>query len=470
MKYATLLFICLNVWSLFGLQGTAQHHHMHGAMPADTTARVHSKEHTSDQHNHEEHSEHMSSILLAGLSMNMDGSGTNWHPAASPMEGLHATSKSWMFMLHGRVFARYTNQDLFGAGYRGAQAFGAPAWVMGMAQRPVGKRGQLAFRAMFTGEPLTEGGDGYPLLFQTGETYNGFPLIDWQHPHDLFAELSVTYSHQFRERTGVFIYAALPGEPAIGPPAFMHRPSARNIPNSPVGHHWQDATHVTFGVGTIGFIHEFIKLDASIFTGREPDEERFGFDRPRFDSYSARLSVSINKHWAMQFSRAYLKGPEVHAPEIDMWRTAMSVLYSRQSDKNEVFATLVWGVNDPAGDANTANHVHVNGRDGSHVHTHTVTQQSFLAELDVGFHKSALYSRLEFLQKDGAELGIEALQDDLFWIGSGTLGYNREIMQTQPANISLGIQATTNLVPTGLQYIYGTWPVSGQLYVRVNLE
>ncbi|MBX2822094.1 MAG: hypothetical protein KTR29_20540, partial [Rhodothermaceae bacterium] len=167
MKYAIFLFLCLTVWSLLGLQGTAQHHHMHAAMPADTTAHGAQEEPAS----HEQHSEHMASILLSGLPMNMDGSGTNWHPAASPMEGLHGSSKNWMFMVHGRAFVRYTNQDLFGAGYRGAQAFGAPAWVMGMALRPMGKRGQLAIRAMFTGEPFTEGGDGYPLLFQTGETY-----------------------------------------------------------------------------------------------------------------------------------------------------------------------------------------------------------------------------------------------------------------------------------------------------------
>ena len=412
----------------------------------------------------------MPSVLSASKPMALDGSGTSWHPEQSVVEGLHGMSKDWHLMLHGRSFLRYNNQDMFSAGYRGAQAFGAPTWVMGMAVKSLSATSQLAFRAMFTAEPFTEGGDGYPLLFQTGETYNGIPLVDWQHPHDMFAELSVTISQQLGDKSTIFAYAALPGEPAIGPPAFMHRPSARHIPDSPIGHHWQDATHVTFGVATLGVIVGPIKVDGSVFTGREPDEERLGFDRPRFDSYSARFSLNLNNRWAFQASRAYIRGPEVHAPDIDMWRTAISLLYGRTNTRSNFSSSFVWGINDPAGDASDVNHVHVISQGGDHVHAHTVTQHSLLAEADMAFERTSIYTRAEFLQKDGAELGIAEFQDRLFWIGSWTVGGARTVATAKFFDVMAGLQSTLYNVPADLHSVYGAWPVSGQVYVRLSFN
>jgi hypothetical protein len=72
----------------------------------------------------------------------------------------------------------------------------------------------------------------------------------------------------------------------------MHTPSARFAPDSPPGHHWHDATHIAFGVATLGVASGPVKVDASLFTGAEPDEERFGFDAPTFDSYAARVTYS----------------------------------------------------------------------------------------------------------------------------------------------------------------------------------
>lgn len=453
----------------FGQDVTAQSHNMH-----QHHAAVDSSDTIQSAASHEGHASHadmahvMPSILSPNIPMNMEGSGTSWHPEATPMEGVHGNSRGWQLMLHGRSFARYTNQDIFSAGYRGAQTFGAPTWVMGMATRSLTKRSQLSFRAMFTGEPFTEGGDGYPLLFQTGETYKDIPLVDWQHPHDLVAELSVTYSYMLSNRSSVYLYAALPGEPSIGPPAFMHRPSARHLADSPIGHHWQDATHVTFGVGTLGFIHGPIKIDASIFTGREPDEKRLRFDKPRFDSYSARLSINLNPQWAFQASRAYMKSPEVHAPDIDMWRTAVSLLYGRNGAASNFSSALVWGMNDPTG--NAANHAHITGRNGDHLHAHTVTQHSFLAEADLNLRKTAVYTRMEYLQKDGAELGIADLQDNLFWIGSCTIGAAREVISAKVFDVMAGVQTSIYSVPEALKPSYGDLPFSGQIYLRLNLR
>jgi hypothetical protein len=117
--------------------------------------------------------------------------------------------------------------------------------LMFMGQKDIGS-GTLGFRTMFSLDPLM-GKSGYPLLLQTGETANGVtPLIDRQHPHDFFMELAPTYSYDFSNHNSIFIYAGLPGEPALGPPAFMHRFSAMDNPEAPLTHHWLDSTHITF--------------------------------------------------------------------------------------------------------------------------------------------------------------------------------------------------------------------------------
>lgn len=70
--------------------------------------------------------------------------------------------------------------------------------------------------------------------------FEGSPLIDRQHPHPLFSELSVGYTHMILEEADVFVYLGCPSEPALSNVTFMHRPSALNNPYSPLGHHWQD--------------------------------------------------------------------------------------------------------------------------------------------------------------------------------------------------------------------------------------
>ena len=70
---------------------------------------------------------------------------------------------------------------------------------------------------------------------QTGETYKGQPLIDKQHPHDRFMELSAQYTHPLGERGTWFTYFGYPGEPALGPVAFMHRMSASENPSATAG-------------------------------------------------------------------------------------------------------------------------------------------------------------------------------------------------------------------------------------------
>ena len=393
----------------------------------------------------------MSHAFSRNLPMNRNASGTGWLPDESPMYGNMIHKNDWMFMLHYNLFLRYNNQDVFGSGNRGDSQFDAPNWLMLMGQRFVGERGLFRFSAMVSLDPLTVGGNGYPLLFQTGETYNGQPLIDRQHPHDLFSELSVGYTYMLSEESDVFVYLGYPGEPAISSVAFMHRPSALNNPDSPLGHHWQDATHISFGVATLGFRYQNFKLEGSSFTGREPDEARYDFDKPRFDSRSARLTFNPTTQWSLQASTAYVKSPEAGEPEEDVYRTTASALYSKMLPGNNRFLTtaLNWGYN----------YVDPNHKEHSVLLESTLQNESF-----------AVYGRYEFVQKSAEELGFgeeEFGHDALFGIQALTIGANRKVAQLGTVNLHLGAQASLFRGSSDLHPFYGELPVSGQVYLRV---
>jgi hypothetical protein len=281
--------------------------------------------------------------ILGSYPMARDASGTSWQPDLASHGGLHFMADDWMLMLHATLWGVYDSQS----GPRGDDKFFAPGMVMGMARRDFGASDTLQLRAMLSPDPFM-GRSGYPLLLATGETANGaVPLVDRQHPHDLFMELSATYSHKFDADNSAFLYAGYPGEPALGPPAFMHRASALDIPQAPITHHWLDSTHITFGVVTAGFIHDDWKVELSRFTGREPDQFRFNFDAAKFDSTSARITYNPDPHWSLQASWGFLKSPEQLEPETDENRFTASASYvTRWGEAQSFAATAGWGLKD----------------------------------------------------------------------------------------------------------------------------
>src|SRR5579862_3540484 len=201
------------------------------------------------------------------------------------MEGVMMQSGDWHLMAHGWVNAVYDNQG----GPRGDHDTFSNSMFMGMASRPLAA-GSLELHAMLSLDPAM-GKGGYPLLFQTGETADGVTtLVDRQHPHDFFMELSAAYSQPLGDSGSVSIYGGLPGEAALGPPSFMHRFSGMRIPEAPLTHHWLDSTHVTMGVVTLAATQGPITVEASAFNGREPDQFRWNIETRAFDSWSARAT------------------------------------------------------------------------------------------------------------------------------------------------------------------------------------
>jgi len=396
----------------------------------------------------------MSYSYSRNLPMTRNGSGTSWMPDATPMYAYMKHTPTWNYMFHGAIFPRYTHQNIGNKTKRGSAQFGSPNWFMLMAQRPVGQRGLFSTHVMLSLDILTEGGNGYPLLFQSGETFQDQPLIDRQHPHDLFSEVSIGYTHMLNQDMDVFGYLGFPGEPALGPPAFMHRISAYSNPDATLGHHWQDATHIVFGVSTLGFRYKNLKLEGSAFTGREPNENRFGFDKPRFDSYSYRVSANPSDQWSLQFSQAYLKSPEILSPNENVNRTTASALYSNPlTGQRNITASVIWGLNKG---------------EGEHV------EHSFLTESNLHLNKTDVYGRYEFIQKSTHELALPETEPDLneehgiYNVHALTLGASRVLARKFNTDLAIGVQGTLYAPEKTLQPFYGKQPVSGQIYLRIT--
>jgi len=362
------------------------------------------------------------------------GSGTAWLPDSSPMHAAHFRAGRWSFMVHGVVAPLYDSQR----GPRGDDQFNVINWGMLTAKRSFGG-GQIALLAMVSADPWTVGPRGYPLLLQSGETYKGAPLVDRQHPHDLWIELAASWERRLGENLAASLYVAAVGEPAVGPPAFQHRPSAQSDPFAPLGHHWQDATHITYGAMTVGLFSHRLKLEASAFNGREPDAQRTDFDFRTIDSYGVRVAANPGARWSLSAWYAYLESPEELHPDESIHRYGAALLTSQ----GRLSGAFVWGAN--AQLAGTTSH-------------------SLLAEGDLearrGHH---VFTRVEYVRKGGDDLAVAPGTYD---VGSVVLGY-LTAWRAGSGEWGLGVRGSVGLVPTFLAGAYGSHtPVGIAIFAR----
>jgi hypothetical protein len=384
--------------------------------------------------------------MYGPYAMSREASGTAWQPEAALHQGVHLMSGAWMLMLHGFADGVYDHQG----GPRGDTKVFSDNMAMAMAQRPLGP-GALGLRAMLSLEPATIGKRGYPLLLQTGETADGVsPLIDRQHPHDLFMELAGTYSISSRSRS-LFVYGGWPGEPALGPPAFMHRFSGANIPSAPITHHWLDSTHITYGVLTGGAVVDGVKVEASMFRGREPDENRWNIESPDLDSHSFRLSVNPTQRWALQMSYGRIHSPEQLEPDVNQDRLTASVMYDGAwGNTGRWETTLAWGQN-----RNQPGH----------------TLDAFTAE--GAFQRRfrhTFFARVEQVEKDELLLEPDPRAGEIFHVGELTGGYRYDFLRAEHGTVGIGASGTLSIVPAELHADYGDTPASVLLFVHAALD
>jgi hypothetical protein len=378
---------------------------------------------------------------LGPYSTTRETSGTAWQPETSPHSGAHVTAGRWSLMGHAMLFGVYDRQS----GPRGGEKAFVSGMAMAMARRPVGP-GMFQLRAGFSPDPLM-GRRGFPLLLASGETADGVsPLVDRQHPHDLVMELSASYSLPLSGRSSLFAYAGLPGEPAFGPPPFVHRLSASYSPEAPITHHWLDSTHISFGVITAGAIVGDVKLEASRFNGREPDQRRFDIETGPLDSTAFRLSWNPARTLSLQASWARLIDPEQLEPGEDQTRWSASALYSKPLRRRARWSTtLAWGRR---------------SRDHGQL-------DAFLLESALARGPWTLFGRAERTEND--ELGGVG-HGPAYRVGKASLGALYDFRAAPHVRLGLGALWALNFVPAGLQQSYGGDRDGAMLFLRLSID
>jgi hypothetical protein len=373
-----------------------------------------------------------------------EASGTAWQPDFSLHRGLETMAGGWMLMGHGVLNGVYDWQE----GPRGDEKAFVSGMAMGVAQRVFANGNVLQFKAMVSPDPFM-GKSGYPLHLASGETANGVdPLIDRQHPHDFFMELSASYSVKLGEKSSMFLYGGLPGEPAFGPPAFMHRMSILDSPEAPISHHWLDSTHITFGVVTVGLVVDRLKIEASRFHGREPDEHRYDIETGPLDSTALRVSFNPTAELSLQASWAHLKSPEQLEPDENQTRWSASGIYTRRlGEKSWWSTTLAWG-----------------RRSSGH--------ESFDAavlESAVGLEAWTLFGRAEYTENNEL-LFVGGHHGPTFNIGKVSVGAVRDFRLAKHLKFGVGGLFALNFVPAQLEALYGGEPKGAMAFVRLKID
>lgn len=383
-----------------------------------------------------------------------ESSGTDFQPSSWKMPMLMTGAGDWHFMWMGQAFLVDTQQS----GPRGGDKLYSTTWGMLAAAHKAGQ-GALMLRLMLSLEPATITERRYPLLFQVGETAFGRPIVDGQHPHDLFMEMAVQYARPLSENTVWNIYYAPVGDPALGPVAYPHRASASEIPQATLGHHWEDSTHIADNVATTGISYKKIRVEASGFYGAEPNENRWNIDFGPMDSWSSRLSVFPDPNWVAQVSVGRLHHPEALQPG-DQVRTTASVEYIRPlSYQNSWASSLIWGQ-----DYSTAERRRTN---------------SFTAETVVPFgRRNFITGRYEWGQRDelfadNPEIGLHVLRltgATVFDVNAFTAGYTRDVPLFRQAETGIGANATAYVIDSALRPFYGSHPWGMNIFIRVRLR
>jgi hypothetical protein len=391
-----------------------------------------------------EHAGHQMAMTgaLGSYPMERESSGTAWQPDTTDHQGLMSMSGDWTMMAHGVLNLVYDHQS----GRRGDDKAFASGMLMGMARRPLGD-GTLQLKAMVSPDPLM-GASGYPLLLASGETANGRDrLIDRQHPHDFFMELSAAASQNIGPKSSVFVYAGLPGEPAFGPPAFMHREAILDSPEAPISHHWLDSTHITFGVVTGGLVFDRVKFEVSRFNAREPDQHRWNIETGPLDSTALRLSWNPTREIALQGSWGHFKNPEQLEAGVNQKRWSASFLYAREVVPGWKFAgTLAWG-------RKTQEHHN---------------DDAYVAEASVKHRGWTVFGRGEMTEN--REL-VPRQDEPAYRVGKISAGAVRDFRVADHLLLGAGGLFAINFVPDALAPLYGGRTPTGVMgFVRLKLN
>ena len=380
---------------------------------------------------------------IFGLPRARFGTGTSWLPDASPLNAAVPHIGNWGLLVHGNV---YTGYDYYNS-KRGGKRFMGRNTLMGSVFRTF-EKSEVLFRLAMSFEPLTIGPKGYPQVLQTGQTANGERIHDKQYALDFFREFAAMYSWEVTKNWAGTVYAALAGEPALGPVTFTQRVSASADPLAPLGFQAQEASHASFGVITVGAHTRTLKLEASWFNGEVPGDHRFTLALRKPDSYSLRINWNPGSHWSGQVSYGFLERPVPSDPR-HQHRVSSSMSYTN------------WTASD-AGFAATLSFA-------ERIDTNLDSSAALMLETywNIDGHH-AVFGRAELSQKTARELVLEG-GGELYAIGSLAGGYIYYLGPFITLSPGLGARVSINPMENDLKRDYGTQcALGGMIFAQLR--
>jgi hypothetical protein len=388
------------------------------------------------------------SVVFAGLAAAASAQPSS--PGPDPMAAMDEmpAMDHWMTMLHGWAFLNYDDQG----GPSGGSAFESQNHFMGMATHAF-LGGKLTLFGTLSLEPATIPSPGSPELFQVGETNDGILLVDYQHPHDFFVQLAGAWEKSLGSEWRLRFYAAAVGEPALGPPAYVHRLSASENPTAPLSHHNQDSTHISYDVLTLGIRRSIFTLEASGFYGAEPDENRWNIEAGPINSYAVRLTARPLPGLTAQVSGGHLTNPEAAEPG-DQNRITGMLSYEKSLPGGFLAVSLITGRNQEI--------------DEPGIFWGTLLEWAWkFADLN------AVYGRLEAVDRDLYELTFKRQRPENVplvrtRVYAGTVGYVRDFAIVPSAATGVGADVTLYRFTDRLDPVYSAHPVAFHVFARIR--
>ncbi|HYW13374.1 MAG TPA: hypothetical protein VE871_15550 [Longimicrobium sp.] len=404
----------------------------------------------------------------------------------------------WAWEAEAQAFVHGTRQS----GARGEDGVYVPNHLDVLASGPVG-RGVLTLRGAFSLESWTVGPRGTPQLLQTEGIYQGRPLRDRSHPHDLFSELSATVAVPGPRGSVLSLYGAAAGAPVYGAAAGAGH-DGRPGPTAPIGHH---AAELSFAVFTAGLSARWMRLEASVFNGREPDGERTDLDFRRLDSYAGRLVLAPGRGWMLSASFAYLDDPEpvlIGAPADTAdaaGATSMRRLLALPGTGPRRHIVVPANAGPPPPTTLRTGTLALSrafatrgGKEGELVAAYSVARhayeahrrQSGLLGLSLSLGGGEAFGRAEFVETTDFSLEVDSLRAPdrklrfpgqpvplpvplVLDVGVLSAGYARTVARRPAGDVSVGVEGTLNLLPRELRAAYGSRaPLGVGVFVRVR--
>jgi hypothetical protein len=382
-------------------------------------------------------------LVMLAFALPLSARGVDAQEPAHVHDPPTASSSPWPWGAEATAFFGYNYQL---REFTDFDAWESQNWLMTSGMGTFGTS-RVRLTGMLSLEPFTLQDIGSPQVFQTGETFGGAPLIDYQHPHDLIMNLGGDYTHR-AGATSLIVAGYIVGPAPIGPTVFMHRPSAAENPQAPLGHHYLDSTHITPGVISVGVERHGWMLEAGIFQGREPDEDRLDLDMGALDSYSGRLSWTRGP-WSAQVSAASLTTPERTSP-YDADRVTASVAYYQGDEQRSLAWFAAFGQN----------------------REFYGNLEAYLFEATWRRGRHAVYTRAESVAKDILDAGFHPIgtahTHRQSQVSALTLGYAHDLAGSTSGrwgSLALGGDLTGYLVPDNLKASYGS-PLSFHVFLR----